>query len=333
VLALEILFEGAEDTAYGAHDNTVSGNTITNTYYGIAFAEGSKRNIISENIIKGNTIGVAANNDSGTGNVVNYNNISGNSDYGVANISVSVNLDATNNWWGCNAGPTNTACDSASPRVDYAPWLVLKITSEKQIVKPNETIQIDANLIYNSAGQNTLSDGYVPDGIKTKFVVRPTGVVDPVSTATVQGQVSTSFTPTKGGVFNVCVTVDNQTVCTEDIVVPAANAVNDEYRMMFNGILEVDRANGVTKNDFGITGLNYTISLVSGPTHGQLELKADGSFKYIPEANFVGDDSFVYQLVIYPSKPAPASENPWSDQATVIISVEAYKIFIPLIQK
>jgi len=102
---------------------------------------------------------------------------------------------------------------------------------------------------------------------------------------------------------------------------------------MFNGILEVDRANGVTKNDFGITGLNYTISLVSGPTHGQLELKADGSFKYIPTAGFIGVDSFVYQLVIYPRGQAQAIENSWKDQATVTISVEAYKIFIPLIQK
>ena len=217
--------------------------------------------------------------------------------------------------------------------MDYDPWLILKITSEKQIVKPNETIQIDANLIYNSAGENTLSEGYVPDGIEAEFVVQHGDEEDFLaSETTVKGQVSTTFTPTEGGVFKICVTVDNQTVCTEDIVVPAAAAVADAYRMIFNSTLDVDIAEGVTKNDTGITeGFGYTVSLVSGPTHGQLQLKTDGSFKYIPEADFVGDDSFVYQLVIFPSEPAIANENPWMDQATVTISVEAYQIFIPLV--
>ena len=322
----------------------IDGSDLTGSGDGIYFA-GSVNGVhlVSNNIhdLDGDAITFAT---APTGSVTIafnrfYNNDSGINildSAGTGAESMSDSLIAENNWWGCNEGPGDIRCDSASQIVDYDPWLVLKITSEKQIVKPDEEIQIDANLIYNSAGQNTLSDGYVPNGITAEFSVQPPGSVDPVSTETVQGQVSTSFTPTEGGVFNVCVTVDNQTECTEDIVIPAAAAVDDEYRMMFNSTLDVGFAEGVTKNDTGITeDFGYTVSLVSAPLHGQLELKADGSFKYIPEANFVGDDSFVYQLVIYPSKPAPANgnPNPWLDQAMVKISVEAYKIFIPLIQK
>jgi len=269
-----------------------------------------------------------------TGSVtIEFNRFYNNGGNGLT-IPSGAQISAINNWWGCNAGPGNSGCDTASENVDYDPWLILKITSEKQIVEPGEEIQIDANLIYNSAGENTLSDGYVPDGIEAEFSVQSPGVVNPDSTKTIQGQVSTTFTSTGGGVYNVCVTVDNQTVCTENIVVPAAAAVDDVYRMMFNSTLDVAFAEGVTKNDTGITDFAYVVSLVSGPTHGQLELKPDGSFKYIPEANFLGEDAFVYQLVIYPREPAPLNnQNPWTDQATVTISVEAYQIFMPLILK
>src|SRR5262249_3972869 len=36
-------------------------------------------------------------------------------------------------------------------------------------------------------------------------------------------------------------------------------------------------------------------TLVSGPAHGTLTLHADGSFDYLPNAQFAGDDTFTYQ--------------------------------------
>jgi len=38
-----------------------------------------------------------------------------------------------------------------------------------------------------------------------------------------------------------------------------------------------------------------TAVLVAGPSHGKLELVADGSFKYLPAADFAGTDTFTYQ--------------------------------------
>src|SRR5262249_10203045 len=36
-------------------------------------------------------------------------------------------------------------------------------------------------------------------------------------------------------------------------------------------------------------------SLVSGPSHGTLSFKGDGTFTYTPDANFNGTDSFTYR--------------------------------------
>ena len=40
---------------------------------------------------------------------------------------------------------------------------------------------------------------------------------------------------------------------------------------------------------------NITASVVAGPAHGTLDLKADGGFTYTPDANWNGVDSFTYQ--------------------------------------
>ena len=48
----------------------------------------------------------------------------------------------------------------------------------------------------------------------------------------------------------------------------------------------------VTATD--VDGDPLTYSVVDGPAHGSLELNADGSFSYKPDANFNGSDSFTY---------------------------------------
>jgi hypothetical protein len=50
-------------------------------------------------------------------------------------------------------------------------------------------------------------------------------------------------------------------------------------------------------NPYGEAGA-YTleVSLASGPSHGQLDFRPDGSFTYTPDYHFVGTDSFTYSL-------------------------------------
>jgi hypothetical protein len=41
---------------------------------------------------------------------------------GVASLG-SGTVDATENWWGCSAGPASRGCSAASGNVVYTPWL------------------------------------------------------------------------------------------------------------------------------------------------------------------------------------------------------------------
>jgi len=88
--------------------------------------------------------------------------------------------------------------------------------------------------------------------------------------------------------------------------------VNDDYYVAKqNTVLEV-AAPGVLGNDYildvrppqpftgVITGVyipppTLSATLLTGPTHGTLTLNQDGSFKYTPNADFVGKDTFTYR--------------------------------------
>jgi len=68
----------------------------------------------------------------------------------------------------------------------------------------------------------------------------------------------------------------------------------------------------VLDNDTDIDGDDLSASLVSGPSHGTLTLNPDGTFTYVPDENFNGSDSFVYEV---------SDTDGLTDTATVTISV------------
>lgn len=70
-------------------------------------------------------------------------------------------------------------------------------------------------------------------------------------------------------------------------------AVADGYSTPNLGTLAADANHGVLANDHG-----GDLQLLgnSEPEHGSLSLEADGSFQYVPQAGFVGTDSFTYSI-------------------------------------
>src|SRR5439155_6651003 len=54
-------------------------------------------------------------------------------------------------------------------------------------------------------------------------------------------------------------------------------------------------APGVLANDSDVDGDTLNAVLVSQPTHGTLSLNSNGSFSYVPAANYNGGDSFTYK--------------------------------------
>jgi VCBS repeat-containing protein len=52
---------------------------------------------------------------------------------------------------------------------------------------------------------------------------------------------------------------------------------------------------GVLYNDTEVVNFRLTAKVVAGPSHGTLNMNADGTFNYTPASGFTGTDSFTYQ--------------------------------------
>jgi hypothetical protein len=124
---------------------------------------------------------------------------------------------------------------------------------------------------------------------------------------------------------------DSDTVVVTITVNPVNDYVtanDDEYETMAGVTLDV-AAPGVLENDV-LLDPNETVTLevIADPAGGTLTLNDDGSFTYVPNAGFIGVDTFEYQLTsTLPSKLL----GEFSDTAVVTITVTARQIFLPLI--
>ncbi len=71
-------------------------------------------------------------------------------------------------------------------------------------------------------------------------------------------------------------------------------SVADAYEVAEDNVLTVDAANSVLANDSDVDSSPLTVTLGVGPTNGSVELAADGTFVYTPNADFAGEDTFTY---------------------------------------
>src|SRR5690606_29662122 len=72
-------------------------------------------------------------------------------------------------------------------------------------------------------------------------------------------------------------------------------ADGESYQTNEDVELDIGAENGVLANDVDSDDDTLRAVLVSEPSMGQLELRADGSFTYLPDANANGADSFQYR--------------------------------------
>jgi hypothetical protein len=72
-------------------------------------------------------------------------------------------------------------------------------------------------------------------------------------------------------------------------------AVMDSYLGLQNQTLVVGADAGVLANDTDADGDELTVTKVSDTSHGALTLNSDGSFTYVPDAGYWGNDSFTYK--------------------------------------
>ena len=87
-------------------------------------------------------------------------------------------------------------------------------------------------------------------------------------------------------------------------------AHDDTYRAFLNGALSVGPP-GVLVNDRSRYGDRLIANLLIATNHGLITLNENGSFLYVPDTNFVGEDTFVYEAI----------DGSFADAATVKITI------------
>ena len=139
---------------------------------------------------------------------INYNSIYNNTPYGLTS-NATVQVNATNNWWGANDGPNASpgSGDKISGNVTYDPWLVLGVSANPgSILVGGNTSVITADMTKNRAGQNTSAQGHIPDGTQIIFTTNKGSVGSTtVNRTTTNGTAAATLTSSD--------TVGTATVC------------------------------------------------------------------------------------------------------------------------
>ncbi|MEZ6116690.1 MAG: CotH kinase family protein [Pirellulaceae bacterium] len=99
----------------------------------------------------------------------------------------------------------------------------------------------------------------------------------------------------------------------------------DSFFSMEDQTLVVDAATGVLSNDQDSEGDSLTAVLIQETSHGRVTLRPDGSFEYVPDANFYGTDSFTYQAIDQQQLPSPVSAS------VTTVTIHVSPAFDPLI--
>jgi len=98
----------------------------------------------------------------------------------------------------------------------------------------------------------------------------------------------------------------------------------DDYYETDEGVELVVAAPGVLANDGDLDPMDIVkADLVTPPMHGTLTLALDGSFSYMPEAGFLGEDCFTYNMLAIPPEWLTGM---YSDDAQVCIMVNTYPV-------
>lgn len=159
--------------------NTIRWNLIVQNSIGTLLEDVGKSKLIKNQIEK-NAIGIQLKKNI-VGSVIMKNNIYGNKEFGLQNLS-NQTVNATLNWWGNPSGPSGTgpgAGDPVSSLVLYKPWLKRRVKIEKQLpvahfsYAPGEP---ETNEVIIFDGSNSAD----PDGniVKYEWDFNGDGVVD-----------------------------------------------------------------------------------------------------------------------------------------------------------
>ncbi len=122
--------------------------------------------------------------------------------------------------------------------------------------------------------------------------------------------------------FTYCIAETLVSIClsnsaTVSLVPNLSTTADDTYSVGADEPLTVS-APGVLANDGVSTGSGGPV-VRTRPSHGSVTLRSDGSTTYVPDAGFVGTDSFTY--CIAPSPASPCTSNVATERITVAVAM------------
>ena len=183
--------------------------------------------------------------------------------------------------------------------------------NDEYITDEDTPLAIDAaaGLLANDSDpdSSSLTVAMVSGPVHGTVILNADGSFDYTPSADFNGVDGFSYVVSDGTLESDVATVTLNVNSVED----APLATDDAFATDEDTPLIVDVA-GVLANDSDVDGDSLTAVLVSGPAHGSLTLNADGSFSYTPEADFSGQDVFIYTA---------SDGSLTSNEATVTITV------------
>ncbi|MCF6390999.1 Ig-like domain-containing protein, partial [Mycobacterium sp. MBM] len=172
------------------------------------------------------------------------------------------------------------------------------------VVTPVNKAPQTSDDLYATAEDTTISGNVLNNDTDPNGDAMTAGLVTPASHGNVQLNADGSFTYTPDANFDGTDgfsyvasdgTLSSAPTLVTITVAPVNDAPvarNDSFAINEDGIL----TGSVLPNDSDADGDSLTVSLGSGPAHGSLTLNPNGSFTYIPVANYNGTDSFTYTV-------------------------------------
>ena len=226
---------------------------------------------------------------------------------------------ATENWWGCNGGPTTSGdgCDqavlysSSTGSLTTAPYAQLGFTSDITSIPPSGSMNLTVSLNKDSAG-NPISGAFPAVATNYPFTYKVTGVTanPALTTGTFNstGVGTATLTPSTTGPGTVTVTFDKQTDTinfTAQAPTPTSLAITATPSLTylygqpssFTVQLTPSNATGITASDFTVkvdgSSSGYSVSLISNNNYqisGPFNALAQGM--HTLAVTFVGTTNF-----------------------------------------
>lgn len=221
-------------------NSKISGNHANNGTFGSGggvFAGGNAAKSIDHTAITNNTAGAQGGgvfNSSGS-LTLNFNSIVGNtSAANPASSGLRNNIgpiNAANNWWGCNQGPSVSPCDRVSGPTgfDSGPWLVLSHRAIPAATLANTSTVLQADFFTPSSGPPVLpTDLTALDGRAISFSNAVLGTITGADTQISGGKANATFNAgSAGGEGSARATVDHATVTAFITILQAPNGSTD----------------------------------------------------------------------------------------------------------